>query len=179
MLVVGGRLAQKALHDVLKLSGGAPAQSWGPEQWFVSTAGGTLRVCGVEEVDGERSCLQLPGHKSPEAGVPWGAVVQRSCPQRPLWTPASTVSAGSTSWQRLLLCAGHFFLLPQAGQDLPVFLPWFSSPAGSMGGCGSCIAPSGPYLPWTLGTLSPCRPFSCTFLFLRGGDPVWLRAVSC
>lgn len=152
----GGRLAQKALHDVLKLSGRAPAQSWGPEQWFVSTAGGTLRVCGVEEVDGERSCLRLPGHKSPEAGVPWGAVGQRSCPRRPAWTPASAVSTGSTPRQRLLLCAGHFFLLPQAGQDLLVFFfpgfllrqaPWGAAVVALPPAAPTCLGLSAPFLP--------------------------------
>lgn len=176
----GGRLAQKALHDVLKLSGRAPAQSWGPEQWFVSTAGGTLRVCGVEEVDGERSCLRLPGAQEPRgrgavggcgaAILPPEARVDPSlCCQHRLHTPAASPPL---RWP---------LLPPSSGRTGPssLFLPWFSSLAGSMGGCGSCIAPSGPYLPWTLGTLSPCRPFSCTFPFLRGGDPLWLSAVSC
>ena len=76
------------------------------------------------------------------------------------------------------LATSSSFLRQDKG--LPVFFfPGFLLRQALWGGCGSCIAPSGPYLPWTLSTLSPCRPFSCTFLFLRGGDPVWLRAVSC
>ena len=163
------RLAQKALHDVLKLSGGAPKWSWGPEEWFVSTAGGTLPACGVEEVDGERSCLRLLGQEARGRGA---TRVQQSCPCRPALTPASAVSTGSTPQQLLLLCVAS----SSSGRTGPssLFLPWFSSPVSLhddastcrlCGGCDNRVAPSGPYLPWTVGPLSPCRPSAAPFPF--------------
>lgn len=179
LLAGGRRLAQKALHDVLNLSGRAPKLSWRPGQWFVSTAGGTLPACGVEEVDRERSCLRLLGQETTGRGSARGCGAAILPPQarvdpslrhqRRLHTPAAPPPL---RWP---------LLPPSSGRTGPssLFLPWFSSLISLLdnastcrlhGGCGNCITLSGPYLPWTLGTLSPCRPFGCTFPFLRGGD---------
>ena len=155
------RLAQKALHDVLKLSGGAPKWSWGPEEWFVSTAGGTLPACGVEEVDGERSCLRLLGQEARGRGV---TRVQQSCPCRPALTPASAVSTGSTPQQLLLLCVAA----SSSGRTGPssLFLPWFSSPvslhhhvsAVSADSVGAVVTASPPAAPTCLGLSAPFLP---------------------
>ena len=127
MLAGGRRLAQKALHDVLNLSGRAPKLSWRPGQWFVSTAGGTLPACGVEEVDRERSCLRLLGQETTGRGSARGCGAAILPPQarvdpslrhqRRLHTPAAPPPL---RWP---------LLPPSSGRTGPssLFLPWFSS----------------------------------------------------
>lgn len=57
-----GRFAKKGLQDAMKPSGRSLRQSWGLEQWFVSTAGRTLPVSDVvEETDRDKLFLAAVG----------------------------------------------------------------------------------------------------------------------
>lgn len=51
MLVEGGRFAKKGLEDAVKQNGRSRRQSWGLEEWFVSTAGMTLPVSDIQEME--------------------------------------------------------------------------------------------------------------------------------
>ena len=82
---------------------------------------------------------------------------------------------------------GRFFLRQDRTFQSFSSLVFFSSfPSSSCicsicrlcGGCGNCVAPSGPYLPWTVGPLSPCRPSAAPFPF-SGVVTLWLSAVGC
>lgn len=69
LLVEGGRFAKKGLPDAVKQSGRSLRQSWGLEQWFVSTAGRTLPVSNVEETDRDESSFWLLWAHKPKAEV--------------------------------------------------------------------------------------------------------------
>ena len=166
MLVGGGRLAQKALHDVLKLSGRAPAQSWGPEQWFVSTAGGTLRVCGVEEVDGERSCLRLPGHKSPEAGCRGGLWCSDPAPGGPRGPqpPLSAQAPHPGSVSSCVLATSSSLL--RQDKDLPVFFfPGFLLRQALWGAAVAALPPEAPTCLGLSAPFLPAGPSAAPFSF--------------
>lgn len=51
LLVEGGRFAKKGLQDAVKQNGRPLRQSWGLEEWFVSTTGMTLPVSDTEEME--------------------------------------------------------------------------------------------------------------------------------
>lgn len=61
MLVEGGRFAKKGLQDAVKQNGRPLRQSWGLEEWFVSTAGMTLPVSDTEEMQRDELFLAAVG----------------------------------------------------------------------------------------------------------------------
>lgn len=151
----GDRFAKKSILDVLKMSGGSPRKSWGPEQCFSSTPGRTLWVTW-RKWPGMKSSLWLlwaqePRGKGTVTGLVGAANMYSSAPlEMQVADPNLSCQDRFCThcWLCLLCLPPSPSSLGRAGPSVlfaPGFLFWFylmvaPVPSGSDRDCGSYIS---------------------------------------